>query len=272
MQRIISLFVRYKNLILYLLLLSLSTVFLGNRSYYHQTQLNKISLGISGGIYQVGSLVTSYFALKQKVDQLVEENKALKKLTLSYFEQTFLSNNASQSNFPFEVKKAQVIKNSHQLARNYLVINQGSNDGIQPEMGVINANGIVGIVNQVTANYASVISILNNEIRINARFKNNTSFGSLRWDGTNPKEMLLDDIVSIYPVNVGDTIISGGMSAYFPLGIPIGKIVDVKTPLTQGYHEIKVSLFNDPTQFNFVYVIENLNYDEIKTLIDKEEK
>lgn len=272
MQRIISALVRYKNLVLYLTLMSLSLFFLGNRSYYHQTHLNKISLTLSGVFYQTGSTISNYFVLKKKTAQLFEENNKLKKLELFEIQERFVSKSNSISNFPFEVKKARIIKNSHHLARNYLVINQGSNDGITADMGVINANGIVGIINQVTANYASVISILNKDIRINARFKNKTSFGSLRWSGTNPTEMMLDDIVSIYPVAIGDTIVSGGMSAYFPAGIPVGEVSSVKTPLAQGYHEINVHLFNDPTQLDYVYVVENLDLQELRELIDNEEK
>ena len=272
MQRIISALVRYKNLILYLTLMSLSLFFLGNRSYYHQTQLNKLSLFVSGIFHQSGSAISNYFFLKQKVDRLFEENNRLKKSELMRYEDKILSGKASQVDFPFEVKKARVIKNSYHLARNYLVINKGSSDGISPDMGVINSNGIVGIVNQVTTNYASVISILNNELRINARFKNKTSYGTLRWTGVSPVEMFLDDVVSMYPVAVGDTIVSGGMSAYYPLGIPIGEVIDVKTPLSQGYHEIKVLLFNDPTQLDYVYVIENLDLDEINKLINNQGK
>ena len=38
-------------------------------------------------------------------------------------------------------------------------------------MGVISKNGIIGIVNSVSKNYSSVISILNQEIKINVRLK-----------------------------------------------------------------------------------------------------
>ena len=61
--------------------------------------------------------------------------------------------------FPFRVVKAHVIKNSFQNQRNFLILDVGEKDGIQPEMGVISANGILGIVHSVSENYANVISI-----------------------------------------------------------------------------------------------------------------
>ena len=39
--------------------------------------------------------------------------------------------------------------------------------------------------------------------------------------GNHPKKMKLDDISTLNPVSIGDTIITGGMSDYFPYGIPI---------------------------------------------------
>ena len=51
--------------------------------------------------------------------------------------------------FPFTVKKAHVLKNSFQNQRNYLTIDIGSIDGVEPEMGVISNSGIVGVVHSV---------------------------------------------------------------------------------------------------------------------------
>ena len=69
--------------------------------------------------------------------------------------------------------------------RNNLIIDKGSVDGIKNEMGVISKNGIIGIVNSVSKNYSRVISILNQEIKINVRLKNN-ALGSMYWKGLNP--------------------------------------------------------------------------------------
>lgn len=271
MQQIISAIIRFKNLILYLALLAFSLSFLSRRSYYHQTQLNKLSLTVSGRLYKGTNAVANYFSLKRKIQSLTDENFSLKRMDLLQKQKAILENLDNETHFPFEVRKAQIVKNSHTLARNYILINKGSKDGIAPDMGVISAKGVVGIVNQVTNNYASVISVLNNDLRINARFKDKTYFGSLFWPGTNPREMELQDIVSVYPVTVGDTLVTGGLSVYFPMGIPIGEVVNVYTPVEQGYHQIKVHLFNDPTQLDFVYVLENRDLEEIKNLIDLEE-
>ena len=47
--------------------------------------------------------------------------------------------------------------------------------GLPKKMGVIGPKGIIGIVNQTSNGYASVLSILNQDIKINAKFKTQMS-------------------------------------------------------------------------------------------------
>ena len=40
-------------------------------------------------------------------------------------------------------------------------------------MGVISSKGIIGVISSVSENYSSVISVLNTDLQINAKFKKN---------------------------------------------------------------------------------------------------
>ncbi|MDA0985402.1 MAG: rod shape-determining protein MreC, partial [Bacteroidetes bacterium] len=168
--------------------------------------------------------------------------------------------------FPFKIKKATVLKNSFQNQRNFILINQGSSHGIRPEMGVISNNGIVGIVHSVSKNYANVISILHQDLKINVRTTKSPAFGSLVWKGGSPLEFKIEDIVTNANLHVGDTIITGGMSFYFPLGIPIGQITHLEKNEENGYFSIDAQLFNDPSQVYYVYVLENQDFEELESL------
>jgi len=64
---------------------------------------------------------------------------------------------------------------------------------------------------------------------------------------------------------VGDTIVTGGKSTIFPKGILIGTVKDFTISDDDSYL-INVALFNDMTNLNHVYVIENKNADEILQL------
>ena len=133
-------------------------------------------------------------------------------------------------------------------------------------MGVISKNGIIGIVNSVSKNYSRVISILNQEIKINVRLKKSNALGSMYWKGLNPLEFKIEDVINNVSFKKGDTIISGGMSSYFPYGIPLGEVVDFESNSQNGYYTINARLFEDPSLVNYVYILTNEDKKEIKQL------
>ena len=79
--------------------------------------------------------------------------------------------------------------------------------------------------------------------------------------------MKLDDVSTLNPVAVGDTIVTGGMSDYFPYGIPIGTILNFEKPKLEGYYDIEIELFSNLTLKEFVYVVKNKKIDQLKQLI-----
>jgi len=124
----------------------------------------------------------------------------------------------------------------------------------------------VGIVDNISKNYATVISILNSNSQINAKLKKSNHFGILVWKGGNPNIVDLIDVQSKAPVKMGDTIVTGGKSTIFPEGIGIGTINSFELDPSENFYTIKVKLFNDMTNVGHVYVIENLDREEIKML------
>tara|TARA_B100000900_G_scaffold81874_1_gene66079 strand:- start:1695 stop:2507 length:813 start_codon:yes stop_codon:yes gene_type:complete len=265
MRQLINALIKYKNTLLYTVLLMISLLFLNLRSFYHQSVFSNAALVISSNINLAGQNISNYLDLASRNEKLIAENIKLKGLELILFSEQAQKDQAINS-FAFQVLGARIIKNNYQSARNYLIIDQGYLDGIEKEMGVISSDGIVGIVNQITANFSSVISILHRDIKINASFKKNGAYGSLSWQGNHPKRMKLDDISTINPVVVGDTIVTGGMSDYFPHGIPIGKVLNFKKPKLEGYYDIDIELFSNLTQKEFVYILKNKKKDQLNQL------
>lgn len=272
MQWILNAIIRYKNFLLYLLCVFLSLYFSSTLSSFHQNKLTQSSLFLAGIIHQPFDQVNSYLNLIDENQRLVNENNTLRNLVLEKFNQSELldleEENLAGPNYWSLPSK--IIRNSFTKSRNVLLIDKGEKDGVLEEMGVIGPNGIIGIVNQTSRNFASVLSILYLDLKINAKFKESNVFGSLYWNGGSPNEMQLEDISIINPVKVGDTLLTGGMSSYFPEGIPIGSVSSFELPENGGYYQIKVRLFTNMTNINYVYVIGNKNREEIKTLLASE--
>jgi len=272
MQRIIDVLLRFRNGILYVLLLLFSIYFLTQRSFYHQTQLSKLSLYLTGNIHEFRQEITGYFKLKQQNKKLILENEKLKFEILknNHLSSSNKSSINSIDDLPFNIIPAQIIYNQKQIAHNFVIINKGLNDGVEVEMGVIGGQGILGIVEQVSPSYASVISLLNLDLGVNVRLKKSAVFGSISWRGKSPYKMQIDDIVATANVALGDTIITSGRSSYFPSGIPIGSISAIEKKNSQGFYIIEIQLFESPIEMDNVYILKNKDRNEIQSLIRKE--
>lgn len=263
MQQIINFFIRNKNFLLFLFLFSIAILLTIQSHSYHRSKIVNSANAVTGGIFSTKSNVTSYFDLQQQNEKLFQENIRLRNMmatsTDSTPDQTILDRK-------FRYIGAKVVNNNYSRPNNYLTINVGKKDSITPEMGVISSRGIIGIVDNVSKNYATVLSILNSKSSVSAKVQKTGHFGSLVWDADDPNTVQLIDISRLATFVVGDTISTDSKSAVFPEGIPIGKIKDFTTDQSGNYYIIDVELFNDMTSLQYVYVIKNEHLDEIKTL------
>ena len=167
------------------------------------------------------------------------------------------------------INSAKVIVNSINKSKNIIIIDKGKLDSINLETGVISSKGVVGIVKNVTNNYASIISLLNTDLRLNAILKNTSTIGSVTWDGLNARILKLNDIPLSSTIKVGDTVVTGGMSFYFPKGVPIGKIVNYDNSSLEGYYEIDVEIFNDFSSLSNLYILNRTDNNEIQSLLNE---
>ena len=73
-------------------------------------------------------------------------------------------------------------------------LDKGEKDGIRSEMGVVNGNGIVGIVYLTSDNYSVVIPVLNSKSNISCKIKKSDYFGFLKWEGGSSEYAIVKDM------------------------------------------------------------------------------
>ncbi|WP_417885128.1 rod shape-determining protein MreC [Zunongwangia sp.] len=270
MQQIFNFLIRNKNNILFLVLLALSIFFTIQTHSFHKSKFISSANSLTGGIYSWNNTIQNYFYLEDYNQRLIQENKNLRNIVQKLRKEDSIPTIKDTTyKTAYTFRAANVINNNFAKRDNYLTIDQGENDSIFPENGVISSRGIIGIVDRVNGNYSRIISILNSQSKINAQLKKTNHFGSLIWDGKDPNIVQLIDVPRQAPVKKGDTIITGGKSLIFPKGIPIGKIKDFALDNTESYYTINIDLFNDMTNIGYVYVIENKDKVDILSLEDK---
>ena len=282
-MRNIFLFVRrYFNFILFLLLQGFSIYLIVHYSKYHNAIFSKTSNQVSGKINEKYSAITSYFSLKKTNDSLVAANEMLYNKLKADFEFPDTTSNFiidsikvdSMEQFrKYHYYPAKVVYNSVASQNNFIVLGRGSDQNIKKDMGVIDPNtGVVGIVTEVSASYAVVMSLLHKDSHLSGKLLKGGETGTLNWDGKTPNIISLSGIPKSAKVAPGDTVISSGFSTSIPKGMMMGIVQEVKSDKSTNNHLIRFRSAANFYNLEFAYIIDNRQTEEIKAILEKEKQ
>ena len=269
MQQLIFFLQKFKYFLFFLFLALTSLALTFRNLNFHKSKFINSANTVTGGLYSQATNISEYWSLKSENKLLAEENTRLKNLlakenvAIHQIDSIVLDTIKYHQKYTYTTAK--IINNNFSKAFNFITINKGKNQGIDKEMAVINSKGIIGITDNANSGYARVQSILNRNSKINARLKNSNYFGTLSWDALNYNTVQLSDIPRQAPLQIGDTIETGGRSTIFPEGILIGTISKINKGNTAD-NKVDVKLFNDMSNLGYVQVIKNLDKEEIKNL------
>ena len=187
MRNLINFLLKYNYWFLFILLEVASFVLLFRFNHYQQSAFFTSANVVVGAIYEVSGGISSYFHLKSVNEDLLDRNTLLeqqinnleKALEERQLDSITINSIKEIPQTDYQLFKAHVIKNSLNLADNYITLDKGSLAGIRSEMGVVDGNGIVGIVYETSPSYSVVISILNSKSNISCKIVGSDYFGYL---------------------------------------------------------------------------------------------
>ena len=274
MRGLIDFFVRHSGWAVFLLFATLSCVMLFRGNPYQQHVYMTSAGAVASAVYRTSNSVTGYFHLRginedlqQRTAQLEMELIDLRRQLRAAGEKIYGDSVPVDSALrQYRFIMAHVINNSLARSNNFITIDRGESDGVRPEMGVVDQNGVVGIVNVTGPHTARLISVLNSDLRLSCKVKGSDAFGSLVWDGKSPRRALLEEMPRHVEFALGDTVITSGYSVVFPEGIPVGRVVGHKRDDDDNFYSLSVELFTDFATLSTVRVIENFSKDEIESV------
>lgn len=274
MGNLLNFFLKYKSWFLFLLLEVISFALLFRFNNYQGSVFFTSSNQLIGWTYEAANQVTGYFHLKSINEDLVQKNVELEMqmeqmrdaLMALSMDSTSIERLKSDALKGYDMYRATVINNSLTHVDNYITIDKGEKDGIRSEMGVINGNGVVGIVYKTSDNYAVVIPVLNSKSSISCKIKRSDYFGFLKWNGGSSQYATVKDMPRHSLFSLGDTIVTSGHSAVFPGGIPVGTVEDIADSHDGLSYVLKVKLFTDFARLGDVRVIAQEGQEEQRAL------
>lgn len=273
MRNLLNFLIRYSTwfVFTFFVLLSLILLFQGNsyHSSVYLTSANEVTSTING----LTSGLTGYFNLKTVNESLLADNAALRNRILNMQDELNHYKVLSQDSLRFKdvsqrfsYVTAAVINNSTRHPRNYFTINRGTADGVRTGMGVVDHNGIVGIVNVAGPHTARVMSVLTQQQYFSVKLKNTPFVGSLTWRGIDPHTAYVEEVARHTRYRIGDTIVTSGYSTTFPEGIPVGTIVAQIKSADDNFFTLKIQLLPDFSRLETVNVIKDSFKAELDSL------
>lgn len=274
MQNLYYLLRKFSFIFLFIFFEAVSLLLIYRNDNFHKVAITNSTNDFTGKIYQSYTNAKEYFYLRRENNYLAKENARLRSELLISKKKFYSGFHTGDTLLgqSFNYIPCKVVKNSVFNPSNYFTIDAGSNYGIKKDMGILSPNGIAGVVINVSSNFALCMSILNtsinSKVRVPVQLKNTSEFGFLDWDGKSPKYALVNNIPSYLTLQVGDTLETSGFSSIFPEGLPVGTVYSYSINPDDGNYVIKILLATNFQGLRNVYAIENLYYNEVKTLND----
>ena len=196
-----------------------------------QSGVNRVGGGLYNELSSVGKLKTALAeneTLKTRVNELTEENTRLRS---EQFELERLRSlyELDQEYMQYHKIGARIIAKDSSSWISVFRIDKGADDGIKQDMNVIAGGGLVGIVTDVGANYATVRSIIDDSSRVSAMAQQSGDSCIVAGDLKLFKEgrLKLSYMEKDDDIKDGDMIVTSNISGKFLPGILVGYATDI---------------------------------------------
>jgi rod shape-determining protein MreC len=272
---------RHFNFLFFLVLQIIALSFLFRFNKFHEAAFLNVTTEITGRVNERYNNIEYYFQLKKTNESLVQENLKLRQQLKENYEapdsnrrliKDTIKVDTGRSILKYQIMEAKVVSNTVTSPNNYLTIHRGFDQGVRPNMGVTGPQGIVGSVVNVSKNFATVQSMLHYQFRVVAKLKNGNETGTILWDGQSPSFVTMKGIPKSVNVQKGDTVLTTQISSLFPANLMVGTVAETVPDASSNFYTLKVRTATNFSTIEYVYVIDNLQYDEQKRLEDSTRK
>jgi rod shape-determining protein MreC len=283
-MRNVFLFIRrYLTFFIFLILQAVALWFLFSYNRFHRSKFLGIANEMTGRVNTQYNKIEDYFTLREENRRVHRLNDSLLNLLPRNFSNRDTTVMAIQDSIPYDTlgnyrrylsRPATVVYNTINAQKNYIQINRGANQGIQDKMSVVSSDGnAVGVVVNVSPNFSQVMSLLHVQSTVSASLKRTGDFGSLEWDGKDPRYLVLKRIPKTVEVKKGDTVLTSSVTYNFPPGYMVGTVHEIKLDNTTGMYLLKIKTAANFYNLQQVHVIENIERaEQVKLFEDTKKK
>jgi len=159
--------------------------------------------------------------LRRKVAELTTKNLKLQQSEGDVRRLRTLLAYSEQIDMPTSLASAIMLDTSGRFKS--IIIDRGSNGGVEVNDAVVNTSGLIGRVVLTTKDMAKIQLVTDSNCAVGSLVDRTRRQGVVRGDGAGAAQMY--DIPSLADVNPGDIVMTAGIDGIYPKGIPVGTVV-----------------------------------------------
>ena len=153
-----------------------------------------------------------------------------------------------------------------------LTINKGSKDGISEDMAVVDQNGLLGKIVNVTDSTSEVLLIIDSAGSLGGMMQKSSIQGVLQGIGGGKGLINMTKLPYNADVQLNDVVVTSGVGGVFPAGLLVGTVVKVKTSADGLSKEAVIEPYADFNDIQFVLVVHPMTEKDKEAAKDKAEK
>ncbi|MGK0552165.1 rod shape-determining protein MreC [Enterococcus faecalis] len=220
---------------------------------------------VENGLASMSSLINTYKEnerLKTKIDaydELSLQNKNYQKEIETLKKELSLNETLGD----YEKVTATVITRSPDTWQDILVIDKGSNDGIEADMAVMAQKGLVGRVIEVSATSSKVElltskNVNSNHFPVKITSGNQDSYGLLKNYDSKANALIVSQLTGDAQLKEGDVVQTSGLGGNSPKNLAVGTVIKVKPDKFGLDREVYVKPYANMYGVSVVTVVKRL--------------
>ena len=288
MYRLIEFIRRIYVVLLFVLIQAIALSVYSSSTHYTRAKLISRAMGITGGVQGIIADVDHYFGLNEQNEMLARrvaelENQmdiyrqAVDTLLSSEQVRMAITEATAQQLQHYRYITARVVANTINRPHNYITLDKGTAQGVEPNMGVITPDGnMVGYVVDCSEHYAVVMPIINIDFRgggkLDIEGDTENRIGSISWDGRDASRVTMSDLLEYANPKAGDKVSSN--THYFPpmMKVNVGEVESISKSKNKNTYEVVLRLATDFSDLDHLILVYNERYKEVTELESKMKK
>jgi rod shape-determining protein MreC len=189
--------------------------------------------------------------LQKELDRLQRENSEFRETLATHERLRGLLQFKEVTNHP--VLAAQVVSRDPSGWFKSILISKGEASGVQLNMAVVNAQGVVGRIVSISPGFAKVLLVIDQNSAVDCLIQRSRDRGMVK--GVSAQVCKVDYLERTSDVAVGDLVVTSGLGGVFPKGIPIGKVEKVVEGSGEFFKDVVITPSVDFGKIEEVLVI-----------------